>query len=282
MKTVRFSDVELATQCFGEPTNPAILLIMGAMCTMVWWEEPFCQLLARKGFFVIRYDNRDTGLSTCYPPGQPGYSFEELAEDAMRVLDAYGIQRAFLMGMSMGGMLTQMLALRHPERVLGIVLLSTMYFAEGCENLPYSSDEVNAFFEELAKNPPGPTVAQRVEAGVRQWKTTAQGLRTRSEAELRALCQQEVERSPHYESRMNHAVAEVTGDELTRIATLNVPTLVLHGTQDAVIPFPHGQWLAKTIPGAVLHPLEGTGHVLHPEDYEAVCGWIVERFVEQM
>lgn len=128
-RLIKVNGIEICTDSFGIQGNPAILLIMGAQSSMIWWEEEFCRRLADTGRFVIRYDNRDVGRSTTYEPGQPGYTFEDMADDAVRVLDAYKIQQAHIVGLSMGGMLTQMIALRHPERVLTITLLSTSNFA---------------------------------------------------------------------------------------------------------------------------------------------------------
>jgi pimeloyl-ACP methyl ester carboxylesterase len=90
-KTVRAGGVEIATEAFGDPAHPPVLLIMGAMASMLWWPEDLCRQLAGRGRHVIRYDNRDTGLSTIYPPGAPPYGFDEMADDAMRVLDGYGL-----------------------------------------------------------------------------------------------------------------------------------------------------------------------------------------------
>ncbi|TGP53395.1 alpha/beta hydrolase, partial [bacterium M00.F.Ca.ET.229.01.1.1] len=97
---------EIVSQTFGDRADPAILLIMGAMASMLWWPEAFCRRLAgRGGRFVIRYDNRDTGLSTKYTPGEPPYTFEDMVEDAVRVLDDHGVAKAHVVGMSMGGMI---------------------------------------------------------------------------------------------------------------------------------------------------------------------------------
>ena len=105
---------EIVSQAFGDPRDPAMLLIMGAMASMLWWPEALCEKLAGEGRFVIRYDNRDTGLSTKYAPGEPPYTFDDMADDAVRVLDSHGIGMAHVVGMSMGGMIAQRLALRHP------------------------------------------------------------------------------------------------------------------------------------------------------------------------
>ena len=87
-------DPEIVSEAFGNPADPSVLLIMGAMASMLWWPGPFCRQLAGEGRFVIRYDNRDTGLSTNYTPGKPPYGFEDMVDDAMRVLDDRGIARA--------------------------------------------------------------------------------------------------------------------------------------------------------------------------------------------
>ena len=97
--------VDLCTESFGSPADPALLLIMGATASMIAWPDAFCEKLAAGGRFVIRYDSRDTGRSTVYPPGTPPYTLEDLADDAIGVLDAYGIDRAHVAGMSLGGMI---------------------------------------------------------------------------------------------------------------------------------------------------------------------------------
>lgn len=86
---IKVNGINICADSFGKPDHPAILLIMGAQSSLIWWEEEFCQRLADAGRFIIRYDNRDVGRSTTYEPGQPGYTFEDMADDAIRVLDAY-------------------------------------------------------------------------------------------------------------------------------------------------------------------------------------------------
>lgn len=276
-KVVTFKQVSLCTESFGNPENPTILLIMGAASSMIWWETPFCELLANNGFFVIRYDNRDTGKSTCYPPGKPEYSFEDLADDAIQVLNSYNIEKAVIMGMSMGGMLTQMIALRHPERLSGIILLSSMYFAEDAENLPYSSEEVNDFFATFGQEKPK-NDAELIGSVIRQWQITSKSSRPKDFDHIRALVKLDINRANNFASRINHSCAQVTGDELARIAEIQTPALIIHGTEDVVIPCIHGEMLAKTIPDSVLYKMEGAGHELHPQDYTPVVKQIVNRF----
>jgi len=101
-RTTGDGGISLYSEAFGSPTDPPLLLIMGAMSSGVWWPEDFCRRLAGSGRFVIRYDHRDTGRSTSYEPGQAAYSVEDLADDAIRVLDGYSIGGAHLIGMSLG------------------------------------------------------------------------------------------------------------------------------------------------------------------------------------
>ena len=124
-KMVVSGDAELCTEAFGEPVHPAVLMIMGAMASMLWWPAELCAGLARSGRFVIRYDNRDTGRSTSYEPGKPPYTSDDLVDDAVAVLDGYGIERAHIVGMSMGGALAQVVALKHPARVATLTAIST-------------------------------------------------------------------------------------------------------------------------------------------------------------
>jgi len=273
-KTVKFNDISLYTESFGEPTNPAILLIMGAASSLIWWDEKFCLKLVDKGFFVIRYDNRDTGKSTSYPVGKPDYTFEEMSDDAIQVLDAYHIEKAVIMGMSMGGMLAQMIAVRHPERVSGLVLHAAMYFAEGAENLPVFSPEVQKFFDDYGNYQPVGFRAQ-VDYAFKQWQVTHQSERVNNLDEIYQMIELDVSRAIDYNSKLNHSFAQVTGDELTRIKEIKCPTLVIHGTVDNVIPHIHGEMLSKTIPNARLLSLIGAGHELHQDDYELIVDNII-------
>src|ERR671924_1370949 len=118
---IRANDAELCTECFGRPADPPILLIMGIGASMLWWEEGLCRMLAGGGRFVIRYDHRDTGRSVTYARGRPGYTGSDLVADAARVLDAYEIPAAHVVGVSAGGAFGQLLALDHPDRVLSPV-----------------------------------------------------------------------------------------------------------------------------------------------------------------
>ncbi|WP_426448301.1 alpha/beta fold hydrolase [Paenibacillus sp. S-38] len=262
--------IELCAESFGNPGHPAILLIMGAQASMVWWEDEFCRRLAAEGRFVIRYDHRDVGRSVTYALGHPAYTFEDMADDAIRILDRFGIAKAHVAGISMGGIITQILALRHPDRVLTVSFLSTSNFAP---ELPPMEDKVMAYFSETAAT--DWTNEEAVVAfTVGKWKMLAGSKHAFNEKRIYDLAVAEVRRSRDMASMNNHAM--VTGGEsyLTRTGDIDVPALVIHGTEDPIIPYEHGVALAGAIPGAVLVTLEGTGHELHVDDWNTIIGAI--------
>src|SRR5262249_39119758 len=149
--TIRSNGVDLCVQTFGNHAAPAILLIAGGASSMDWWHGELCERLTAGGRFVIRYDHRDTGQSVAYPPGEPGYDGRDLVEDAVGLLDALEVDRAHIVGMSMGGAIAQQLALAHPDRVASLTLIST--------SPAFSSDrELPPPFRDLRKrfSPPPP------------------------------------------------------------------------------------------------------------------------------
>ena len=140
------NDVQLCAETFGERGDPAILLIMGAGASMDWWEVGFCERLAAGSRFVIRYDHRDTGRSVHYAPGEPGYTGGDLVDDALGMLDALGLERAHVVGMSMGGAIAQVIALDHPDRVASLGLISTSFADRDSSDLPSMNEETAARF----------------------------------------------------------------------------------------------------------------------------------------
>ena len=263
---VTIDGIEICTESFGEPANPAILLIMGAQSSLIGWEEEFCQRLADAGRWVIRYDNRDVGRSTTCEPGQPNYTFEDMVEDAVRVVDAYQIKQAHIVGMSMGGMLTQMLALRYPERILTVTLLSTSNFAP---HLPPMEDKVMAFFSKMGAV--DWTNKQSVVGfAVDRSRVLAGSKRLFDENKVSTLAAQEFTRSINPASMMNHALLSGGESYLTRTGEIDVPALIIHGTEDPIIPYEHAINLADEIPGSALLALEGAGHELHSDDWDIV------------
>ena len=138
----------LCVDTLGDPGDPPILLIGGAAASMDLWDDELCARIAASGRLVVRYDHRDTGRSTTYPPGAPPYTGNDLAEDAIAVLDALGVGRAHLVGMSMGGGLAQQLAFTHRERVATLTLISTTAIDFASGDLPGMTQALRSAFEE--------------------------------------------------------------------------------------------------------------------------------------
>ena len=262
-KLVSANGVDLCVQTFGERGAPPILLIAGAESSMDWWEDEFCELLASGPRFVIRYDLRDTGQSVSYEPGAPGYDGSDLLADAVGLLDALGIDRAHVVGISMGGGIGQELALEHTDRVATLTLISTSPVGpRGLDKpaLPPMSEELASRFAEPAPEPDWSDREAVIDYIVEGLRGFAGSLPFDEEGQ-RALVERVVDRTINIESSMrNHWIMESGEPVRGRLSELSVPTLVVHGTEDPVFPYGHAEALAEEIPGAGLLPLEGGGH----------------------
>lgn len=274
-RIIETDGVELCTEPFGDPGDPPILLIMGMGASMVWWEDEFCRMLAGGERFVIRYDHRDTGRSTFYEPGHPRYEGEDLIGDAVAVLDAYEIPAAHVVGLSMGGALAQLLALDFPDRVASLVLISTSRAVPGDRELPPMSEDYAEFTASAEVDwSDADSVIQYV---VDDWRALAGSDRPFDLAGTRELATRDVERARSFSSAQNHAV--LSGDEPPRrpLSSIQVPTLVIHGTADPLFPPDHGEALAQEIPSARLLTLKGAGHGLYRPDWDGVVRAILEH-----
>ncbi|TGQ09839.1 MULTISPECIES: alpha/beta hydrolase [unclassified Mesorhizobium] len=256
---------DVVSESFGSPKDPPILLIMGAMASMSWWPEAFCRQLAGRGRFVIRYDNRDTGLSTKYPPGAPPYNFEHMVDDAIRVLDDHGVGKAHVVGMSMGGMLAQSVALKYPERVGALTVISSSPLGVDTSGLPGATE---AYKEHSAQ---GGDVdwskrEQVIDFMVKDARAIASTRHPFDEECTRAMIEADYDRSGGLASTTNHFLLKGGGPKRT-VRDLAAPLLVIHGTADPLFPIEHGEALAKAVPGARLVKIEGGGHELHRNDW---------------
>jgi pimeloyl-ACP methyl ester carboxylesterase len=266
---VQVNGVDLCVETFGSPADPAILLVMGAGASMDWWQDDLCARLAAGPRYVIRYDHRDTGQSTSYPPGEPGYTGDDLVADAAALPAALGVGRAHVVGQSMGGALAQVLALDHPECVASLTLVATSP-AGPDPDLPPMADEAQAALAAIAE-PDWSDRAAVIEYLTEQWRAVASRSRPFDEAGTRALCARVVDRTTNMESSTKNAyAAEGSGRWRERLGGLDVPTLVVHGTEDPLFPLGHGEALAREIPGAELLILEGAGHELARRDWDVV------------
>jgi pimeloyl-ACP methyl ester carboxylesterase len=270
---VEANGVELCTEPFGDPADPPILLVMGIGGSMLWWEEGFCRMLADGLRFVIRYDHRDTGRSATYEPGHPEYTGADLVEDAVGVLDAYGIPAAHVVGVSAGGAFAQLLALGFPDRVLSLVLISTSPTTPGERGLPSPNERYARFLATAEVD--WSDQESVIEYLVDYSRVLAGGERPFDEAATRELVRRDVARARNIASSENHGViaeGEVSRKPLSSIA---VPTLVIHGTADPMFPLEHGRALAAEIPGARLLTLYGAGHGVDRADWEKIVPAII-------
>ena len=272
---VQTDGATLCVETFGRAEAPAILLVHGAGASMDRWEEPFCERLAAAGRYVIRYDHRDTGASTTYPPGAPGYTGDDLIADPVAILDALRIGRAHVVGISMGGALVQRIAVEFPARVLSVTLLCTTSAGVGGPSLPPMSSALHASF---SNPPPEPDWSDR-EATIEyllEAERPYAGWRGVDEAASRALLGRVYDRSASLASASNHYLVDGTDMPHSRLGEIGVPALVVHGTDDPLFPLPHGESLARAIPGARLLVVEGLGHELPRWAWDEVLGAIVE------
>jgi pimeloyl-ACP methyl ester carboxylesterase len=263
--------IELCTEPFGDPGDPPILLIMGVGASMLWWDADFCRRLASGGRYVIRYDHRDTGRSTSFPPGDPGYTGAALVTDAAAVLDGYDIADAHLVGLSAGGGIAQHLVLDHPERVRSLVLISTSPAVSGARALPPPTEAFGRFFATATVDwSDRETVAEYL---VGFWRVLA-GERPFDEAACRDLVRRDLARARDFAAVHNHDLLADGEPPHRALSSISVPTLVVHGTADPMFPLPHGQALAEEIPTARLLPLAGAGHGLDRADWDTVLSAI--------
>jgi len=275
---VQAHGVDICVQIFGDPTDPVVLLIMGSSASMDWWEDEFCERLATGSRFVIRYDHRDTGESVSYEPGAPPYAFHDLVDDAVDLLDHFGVAGAHVVGMSMGGAIAQLMALDHPDRVDSLTLISTGPARPGPDDpdLPAMSDETGAQF--MVDAPDWSDRAAVIDYLVHLARVSAAQSLPFDEGPFRALAGRVFDRTINMASSMtNHNVIEGGDPWRARLKKLSAPTLVLHGTEDPVVPYGNGVALANDIPTARLVALEQTGHELPRRVWGVVVPAILEH-----
>jgi pimeloyl-ACP methyl ester carboxylesterase len=274
-RVIRTDGVELATQAFGDPNHPPILLIMGIMASMLWWPDAFCGRLAQRGRYVLRYDNRDTGLSTTYPPGHPTYTSDDMIDDAIRILDGYAIPSAHLVGMSMGGALAQLVALKHPARVASLTVISSSPVGADISSLPGPSAAYSTHAKQY-ETVDWTDRAQAVHMLVAESRVLAGTAHPFDEAGARRLIERDVDRARNFASVTNHFIIDEPGRQY-RLSDLQASLLVIHGTADPLFPIEHGLALARIVAGATMVRLEGGGHELHEADWDTIIAAIIDH-----
>ncbi len=262
--------ITLYYETHGDPGGRPLLLVMGLGAQLTLWEPGFCELLAREGFYVIRFDNRDVGLSTKVEGGpEPdlakamagdhstaSYTLWDMADDAVGLLDHLGIERAHIAGASMGGMIVQCMAIRHPGRVRSMTsIMSTT------GNPDVGQPEPAAMAALLA--PPPTTREGAIAQGLATWKTIGSPGYPPDEDELRQRLAADYDRCFFPKGTARQLVAILaTGDRTEALRGVRVPTLVIHGEADPLVTPSGGEATAAAIPGARLLTFPGMGHDL--------------------
>jgi pimeloyl-ACP methyl ester carboxylesterase len=261
---IQANGVDLCVETFGDAGDPAILLIHGAGSSLLSWDEELCGRLADGGRFVIRYDLRDAGRSVTYEPGSVRYGMDDLVDDAVGLLDALGVERAHVLGMSVGGGIGQLLALDHRDRVATLILASSTPGGPG----PSYPDLAAPDPELFADGPAEPDWSDReavVDYLVEAERPFAARSRPFDEDAMRELMGRVADRSTNLEWGLTNSFSQAPGPPWReRLRAMAAPTLVIHGTEDPMFPYDHALALAEEIPGAELLPMEATGHEYFP------------------
>ena len=291
MTRANSNGIEIEYESFGAESAPAILLICGLGTQLTRWATPLCERLVARGFRVIRFDNRDVGLSTHFTAaGVPNfaevvgarmrgeqphlpYVLRDMAKDAVGLLDALGIARAHIVGRSMGGMIGQLIAIEHPERVLSFV---SIFSTTGNPGLPASDPEALAAMRAPAPNPFTEEAAfiahairvARVNSGSR-FPFDEDFIRVEAVADARRA----------YEptgSARQFAALMADGDRRERLKSVTSPTLVIHGDEDRLIPIAAGRDTAEHIRGALFEAVPGLGHEIPRAMYAEIATRIAD------
>ena len=290
MPVLRANGIEIAYETAGDPSGPPLLLVMGLGMQLIDWPDDFVAGLLEQGFYVIRYDNRDSGLSTKFDHvGKPSlamcllkrlvrwplrspYALDDMASDALCLLTELGVVRAHIVGASMGGMIAQILAARHPQRVLS---LTSIMSTSGRAHLPGPKPHARRVLLRRPRSRPGRGLDGIAEhlmhtlttIGSPAYPTPPRILRERVLRSLKRNC------CPGGDLRQLLAIV-CAADRTELLRSIKAPTLVIHGAADPLVPAAGGVDTAALVPGARLEIIEGMGHDLPPQLIERLLALI--------
>lgn len=289
MPTASANGIQIEYDTFGDAGAPPVLLVMGLGAQLTAWAEEFCESLAAHGRHVVRFDNRDVGLSTkCEDGGTPdmaaifaarqkgetvtaAYTIDDMADDAAGLLSSLGHPAVHIVGASMGGMIAQAFALRHPSRTL---TLTSIMSSTGNPDLPGPTPEAQAALLTPAPSDRAGYIEHRV------MSARAIGCKPEwfDEAQVRAMAGPTYDRS-FYPAGVARQMAAITasGSRREALAAVSAPTLVIHGAIDPLVPLAAGKDTAAAIPGAELLVVDGMGHDLPKPAWPEIIGAIVRH-----
>jgi len=282
----RHGEVQIYFDTFGVPADEALLLVSGLGSQCINYRDAFCSLLSAKGYFVIRYDNRDAGLSSKFGEAltngstigvssaagtRANYRLTDMAGDGLAVLDELGIERAHVVGTSMGGMIAQTMAIEHPERLL---TMTSIMSTTGDLDVGWPSSDALRLFQSRAPSDRDGFVALRL-ASARAWGSPG----CYDEQALTDHANELFDRNfcPKGVARQMGAIVR-SGSRSAALTSVTIPTLVLHGDADRLIDPSGGRRTAKMIPGARFVLIEGMGHDVAPKYWNRLADLLCEHF----
>lgn len=291
MPQITANGISIEYEAYGDPKNPPLLLVMGLGAQLTLWPMELVDALVARGYYVIRHDNRDIGLSEKF--GQAGvpnfrrvalmrmfglrarlpYRLTDMADDAAALLGALGIEKAHVVGASMGGMIVQLMAIHHPDRLLS---MTSIMSTTGNPRLPRPKPEaMNAL---LNRAPANATLEDVIPIGIRVARAIGSPAYPTPEERLRERIARDFNRSfyPEGAARQISAIMD-DGDRRKRLKQVRVPSLVIHGSDDPLVPVEGGRDTAAHIPGARLLELPGMGHDLPLELVETIADALAEH-----
>ena len=275
---VSANGIQICYDALGNPNNPALLMVAGLGMQLIGWDEEFCTMLAERGYWVIRYDNRDTGKSSKFDeegipdiaPALQGqsisapYLLHDMAADAVGLLDALDVKKAHVLGVSMGGMIAQTIAINHPERVRTLIsIMSTT--GDPSVSAP------NPKGLELLMAPPATNLESHIQNNLTWARATTGSAFSVDESGVKERAQATWERGTYPPGTARHTAAILaSGSRQKALQKLTMPTLVIHGKEDIIVPVEGGIATADAIPNAKLMLIDGMGHTLPPETWPKI------------
>jgi len=283
------NSIDINYDSFGDKSHPAIVLIMGLATQMIYWDQQFCELLASQGYWVIRFDNRDNGKSTWLDstpaptsfallknavfrrPLGATYLLSDMMKDTLGLLDALHLKSAHIVGVSMGGMIGQEIAIKHPHRVKS---LTSIMSTTGSRKLPKPS---TAFSFKMLKRPPK-DINKAVTYGLNVWRLIHGNYYPFDQQKVLSLISRALQRgfNPAGNTRQLAAILD-SPDRTAALRTLTVPSLIIHGEDDPLVPVACGYATATAIPNAKIKVYPGMGHTIPNQLYDDITTQILDH-----
>ncbi len=294
MPFAQANGIELCYESFGAEDSPAVLLIMGLGAQLISWPDAFVEMLVKGGYRVIRFDNRDAGLSTKFEDGQnwavskrtfissflgrvvaSPYTLQDMADDAVGLLDALKIDKAHIIGASMGGMIAQLVAVHYPQRTRSLISFMS---SSGSRRVPLGKMKCILRLGRSAKSDQKADVLQHMAEG---WKLYASPSFPRVKGELLKWAKRIYERGyyPQGSTRQFRALLN-DGSRVLRLRKISVPTLAMHGTADPLVHPAGSKDVARQVEGAKLILVDGLGHELPPKALPLLASHMLEHMHE--